>query len=242
MKTKNYTVIKRLVLPFLLLNFIFMILSCKNESREQLERNRQIYPDTISDREVEVKAYTGNISSINTTANKEAGVTGNIAIRIEGDLVRFTVTAENLAPDMMHRQFLLTAGQEGNLNCPGQNADANKDGIIDIKEFTQASTGVNVIPLHMGPSTLETNVDTYPKTNINGEMYFSRTTNLDSLRTSVNSDYGIDDIDWSQMIYVVQGIPGDVTLQQTVQSDQDISAQQTVPVGCARLEETRVKS
>lgn len=231
----------KIITPVFFLAFLILSFSCRNDNRQpdDLEEQQINQQDTLENVQVQVRAYSGDITGMNTMQD-ESAVTGNITVRIEGDLVRFTVSAENLAPDMMHRQFLVASGTGNKPTCPGSNADANNDGIVDMNEVAGNSNEIQMIPLHMGPSTLQRNVDTYPRSNINGELQFSRTTNLDSIRTAVREGYGVQDFDISNYIYIIQGVPGNVTMQQTVQREEDIPANETVPVGCTILEETGV--
>lgn len=242
MKKQGFNLkIKEIITPLLFLALLILSFSCRNDNRQPDDLNDQQMnqQDTLENRQVQVRAYTGDINGMNTIGDAEE-VTGNVAVRIEGDLIRFTITAENVAPDMMHRQFLVAPGTGNATSCPGPNADANNDGIVDMNEIAGNASELQMIPLHMGPSTLERNVDTYPRSNINGELQFSRTTSLDSIRTAVREGYGVQDFDISNYVYVIQGVAGDVTLQQTVQREENIPVQETVPVGCAVLEETEV--
>ncbi len=238
---ENYQKFTKAITPLLFSAILILSFSCRNENRQQddLEEQQMNQQDTLENTQVQVRAYTGDISGMNTMGD-ETEVTGNVAVRIEGDLIRFTITAENLAPDMMHRQFLVASGSGETTNCPGPDADANNVDIVDMNEIAGNAEELHMIPLHMGPSTLERNVDTYPRSNINGELQFSRTTSLDSINTAVREGYGVQDFDITNYIYIIQGVAGEVTLQQTVQRDQDIPPQETVPVGCAVLEETEV--
>lgn len=256
-KQKNVNKLKQTFTPLIFLTLLILSFSCRDDTRQpdDLDQQQMNQQDTLENRQVEVRAYTGDITGMNTMEDEQA-VTGNVAIRIEGDLVRFTINAQNVAPDMMHRQFLIATGN--NTTCPGPNADANNDGIVDMNEVAGDTEQLQMIPLHMGPSTLERNVSTYPRSNINGELQFSRTTSLDSIRTAVREGYGVQDFDFSNYVYIIQGIAGEVTLQQTVQREEDfpahetgevnidhteegdISPHETVPVGCAVLTETEV--
>lgn len=256
-KRKNDHKLKKILNPIIFLALLILGFSCRDDTRQpdDLDQQQINQQDTLENRQVQVRAYTGDITGMNTMG-EEPEVTGNVAIRVEGDLVRFTISAENLAPDMMHRQFLVATGNS--TTCPGPNADANNDGIVDMNEVAGNAEQLQMIPLHMGPSTLERNVSTYPRSNINGELQFSRTTSLDSIRTAVREGYGVQDFEFSNYIYIIQGIAGEVTLQQTVQREEDfpahetgevniehteegdISPHDTVPVGCAVLTETEV--
>lgn len=256
-KQKTDHKLKKTFAPLIFLALLILSFSCRDETRQvdDLDQQQMDQLDTLENRQVQVRAYTGDITGMNTMG-EEPEVTGNVAIRIEGDLVRFTINAQNVAPDMMHRQFLVSTGN--NNSCAGPDADKNNDGIVDMNEVAGDTEELQMIPLHMGPSTLEKNVSTYPRSNINGEIQFSRTTSLDSIRTAVREGYGVQDFDFSNYIYIIQGIAGEVTLQQTVQREEDFPAHETgevdleqtkegdisphdsVPVGCAVLEETDV--
>ncbi|MCM4160793.1 hypothetical protein FHG64_00325 [Antarcticibacterium flavum] len=221
------------------LGAILVFSSCKDENRgrevdDPVQTN--MATDTLATQQVEVRNFTGDITSINTETNAGTEVSGTVNLRVEGSLMRIVVTAEGLAPDMMHMQHLQTA-ETGSTQCPGQNADANNDGIVDVTEVSNSDRGIHMIPLHMGPSSLEPNVDTYPRTNVNGELQFQRTISLDSLRTAVQEEFGMQDVDFTQFSYVIQGVAQDSKIPQTVQSVSGVEAYASIPVGCAKLEE-----
>lgn len=109
-----------------------------------------------------------------------------------------------------------------------------------MNEISGNVNELRMLPLNMGPSILERDVDTYPRTNMNGEMQFLMTTSFASTETAFRDAYGMQEFNISNSVYLVQGVSGNVTLQQTVQREQNIPPQQTVPVGFATLEETEV--
>lgn len=233
--------LKKAVMPFFIISMLILFSSCRNESREADDiQMQEMEADTVmstTTREVESRTYNGNITSINTSANTDTEVSGNVELLVEGDLMRIFVTAEGLAADMMHMQHLQTPGRGQTTNCPGEDADGNNDGIIDVTEISQDSEGIYMIPLHMGPSSLEMNVSTYPRTNVNGELQFTRTISLDSLRNAVSEEYGMQELDFSDFTYIIQGVAEDASLPQSAQSASDVPLHQSIPVGCAKLEE-----
>lgn len=213
--------------------------SCRNETRDPepvIDTTSTI--DTTANRQVEVRTFTGDISTINKEANGGTDVSGTVSLRVEGDLMRITVTAEGLSGDMMHLQHLQTSQAGEDTNCPGANADSNNDGVVDVTEVTDESRGFRIIPLNMGPSNLEVNVDTYPRSNVNGELQFQRTLSLDSLRTAVKEEYGMDGLDFTRFTYVIQGVdPNATNVPASTRSVADVPTHASVPVGCAKLEE-----
>lgn len=223
----------------LFLGVVLVFSSCKDENRGR-EVDDPIRmdntTDTVTTGQAEVRNFTGDIQAINTDANAETEVTGTVNLRVEGELMRIVVTAEGLSPDMMHMQHLQTA-ETGETGCPGQDADANNDGIVDVAEVSGSERGIRMIPLHMGPSSLEINVDTYPRSNVNGELQFQHTLSLDSLRTAVREKYNMQDVDFTSLTYVIQGVAQDADIPQSVQPLSGVDGYASIPVGCAKLEE-----
>jgi hypothetical protein len=217
---------------------LVVLASCRDENRGR-EVDDPIQMDGTTDtitQQVQIRNFTGDIASLNTDANAGTEVTGTVNLRVEGELMRIVVTAEGLSPDMMHMQHLQTS-ETGDTSCPGQDADANNDGIVDVTEVSASERGIYMIPLNMGPSSLELNVDTYPRTNINGALQFQRTISLDSLRTAVREEYGLQDVDFTRFAYIIQGVAQDADIPKSVQSVPEIDSYASIPVGCAELVE-----
>lgn len=238
--TFSRTQTRKAIIPFFILGMIVLLFSCRNENREADDiQMQEMEADTVTTttREVESRTYNGNITALNTNANADTEVSGNVELLVEGDLMRIMVTAEGLAPDMMHMQHLQTPARGQATNCPGADADENNDGIVDVTEVTPDAEGVYMIPLHMGPSSLEMNVNTYPRTNVNGELQFTRTISVDSLRNAVSEEYGMQELDFTDFTYIIQGVAEDASVPQSAQSAADVPLHQSIPVGCAKLEE-----
>src|SRR5690606_13921728 len=161
-------------------------------------------------------------------------ISGEVAMRVEGDLMRFDISADGLAPDMMHMQYLLVSQTGDETQCPGSVEDLTS---TEGDNGTTAASGTTLrrIPLHMG-GTLDLESDTYPRTNVNGELQFSHVISLDSLRQSVRNEYQMQDLDFSKFTFVIRGIP-DAQASSTPGRGSTASVQDT-PVGCAKLQET----
>lgn len=213
--------------------------SCRNEQEQQEERiEAQTNIDTVVD--PEPRAYRGEISTLNQELNDGNEVDGRVAIRIARGIMRVNVYAQGLEPDMRHMQHL-QASEETATECPGPDADDNNDGVIDVMEITDEPEGVVLIPLNMGPSSLEVDVLTYPMANDNGEIQFEAHLHIDSLRTAVQEEYGIENIDFTRFTYILQGVSPETSLPQSTVTVGDIPPHATVPVGCAVLEEVEVE-
>lgn len=233
---------KKLMMLFIIAGITVFSTSCRDDrtSTDQQQIDTTV-TDTTANRQVEVRAFQGDINTINQDANGGTEVTGSVDLRVEGDLMRISVFAEGLAPDMMHLQHLQTSQTGEKTQCPGENAEANNDGVVDVTEVTDESQGLRMIPLNMGPSTLQVNVDTYPRSNINGELQFKRTLSLDSLRTAVRKEYGMEDLDFTRFTYIIQGVAPESNIPASSKSVANVPAYASVPVGCAELQETEVE-
>ncbi len=221
---KNYTIL-------IVMSVMFAAISCKQNTRDQ-DRTQPVEIESREiEKEIEPRAFIGEINSVGDSGNN---LSGEIAMRVEDDLMRFTVSVENLAPDMMHMQYLLVSQTGDETQCPGNVEEVERIGESSGTTATRGTT-IRRIPLHMGPSTLNMNSDTYPRTNVNGELQFSRVVSLDSLRNAVRTEYNMQDLDFSKFTFVIRGIPdGESSTPQT----RDTRSVFDTPVGCAKLQET----
>lgn len=239
MKNSNSTKLSALYVFFLLIAITIFSSSCRNERGDQdLPQTDTEAVDTVADIETEPKAYRGEISPLNLKFN-DGEVSGSVAMRIELGVMRINVYAEGLEPNMMHLQHL-QASEEKKTDCPGPDADRNNDGIIDVTEITDDPEGVKMIPLNMGPSSLEVDVPTYPYSNVNGVIQFETYVHIDSLRTAVRKQYGIENVDFTNFTYVIQSVSKDASIPGTTVTIGEIPPYKTVPIGCAVLEEEDV--
>src|SRR5690606_34102972 len=102
-----------------------------------------------------------------------------------------------------------------------------------------SGTTLRRIPLHMG-GTLDLESDTYPRTNINGELQFSHVISLDTLRQSLRNEYQMQDLDFTKFTFVIRGIPDAQSSAAPVAGS--TGSVQDTPVGCAKLQETVINN
>ncbi len=216
----------------IVMSVMFTAISCKQNTRDQDQTQPAEIESREIEREVEPRAFIGEINSVGDSGNN---LSGKIAMRVEGDLMRFTVSAEGLARDMMYMQYLLVSQNGDETQCPGTVEEVERMG--DSNGITAASgTTIRRIPLHMGPTNLQMDSDTYPRSNINGELQFSRVVSLDSLRNAVRTEYNMQSLDFSKFTFIMRGLPeGQASRTQVTGSK---SSAQNIPAGCAKLQET----
>lgn len=230
MKTSDLKKILQQISLITLLGLLSFTTSCKQNAKEDDPVQQREVDTTTVVREVEPRAFTGEIRSVGNSGD----VSGEIAMRIEGGLMRFNITADGLAPDMMHIQYLLVSQTGDETQCPGSVEDVTN---AESNQGTTATSGTTLrrIPLHMG-GTLDMESDTYPRTNINGELQFSHVISLDSLKTQVRNEYQMQDLDFSKFTFVIRGIPDKQSSSAKVSGS--TGSVENTPVGCAKLQET----
>lgn len=223
----------KVVMMFLFIAVLFF--SCRNSGNNENDTDdfntQQTTTDTVAT-PVEVRAYTGKINAVKNSGEE---ISGEIAVRVEGDLARFHISAEGLAPEMMHIQYLLVSQTGNQTDCPG---DVEEMGTNENNTTVQ-DDGLSRIPIHAGTTTMDLDVDTYPRTNANGELEFTRTVSLDSVRTAVSSEFAMpQDLDFTKVTFVVRGIPD---AESDPGPNRGTSGLENITVGCARLQETTVR-
>jgi hypothetical protein len=233
---KNLYFIKAttILFTFFITGVLLITTSCRDNTREQ-DRNQEqpVIESRDIVREVEPRAYSGDIRRVGNEGND---ISGEIAMRIEGDLMRFTVSAEGLAPDMMHMQYLLVSQTGDETQCPGSVEEVETMGESN-GTTTVSGTTIRRIPLHTSPTNLNIDADTYPRTNVNGDLQFTQVISMDSLRAAVRDQYQMQDFDFSKLTFVIRGIP---EAQSTSDRTRSSRSAPDIPVGCAKLQEVPI--
>lgn len=236
---------RKLTLLLFIGTFFF---SCKNDKKENndIDQNTQQVSVDTSFVQNEVKAFTGKINSIKST---NAKISGEVAVRIEGELARFNISAEGLAPDMRHMQYLLVSRAGNATQCP---QDVEKMEIGDTNAQNRQNNQTSGtdqdlirIPLQTGPITAGVeDMDLYPRTNENGDFEYTQTVHLDSLGSSVDSQFSLQNLDFKNVTFVLRGIPDSESNQ--LAQNRGASGQSqgidNITVACARFQETPVNN
>lgn len=222
-----------LLVPFFLCTFF----SC--DQQQQTTDEGEVAEDQAVDAiatEYLPRVYEVNLSGLNSAANEARIIRGTAKFEVQDNQLMITVNAEGLEPNTMHLQHLhsFEAGEEA--SCPsGMEADANKDGIIDLIE-TRESAGITMIPLHDNPVSMEIKTETYPTADDEGKISYQQTVNLDELSSAYKDKFGLDTLDLTRHVIFIHGIGADATLPESVQSLPEVPAHVTLPVACGEID------
>lgn len=218
---------------------LLVIISVIFSSCQQQGNQEESDPEMEGGREKTIQTsekYQADLSAINRRANGNRKVTGTATYKIQNDQLVINIQAEGLEPDMMHSQHLHRFEEDSNASCPpGIEADTNNDGVVDLIE-TKKYAGIIVIPLHDDPSILEINTETYPMSDAQGKINYSKTVNLETLKEALKRKFNIEGLDLSQFVIFIHGVSKDANLPGSAQSLPDVPAHLTLPVACGALE------
>lgn len=175
--------------------------------------------------------YTGELQGLNGV-----DASGTVSLKTtQGGRLVMSVGARGLPPGM-HLAHIhgFTTQNPQEASCPGQDADANGDGVIDLMETEQAA-GKTLIPFTDNPASLQIKAETYPTADQDGTMSWIEDTPLDALEQAVRQQYGTP-LALETRVVFIHGAAQGTELPDTAASLEGVAARVTLPIACAELE------
>jgi hypothetical protein len=179
-------------------------------------------------------SFTAQLQPMNTGVTKTS-TAGTAHFRLDGDRVSIEVKVHGAPPDTVHWQHFhgFTTGVAA--SCPGADADANGDGIVDLIETGKAA-GTTMVPLDSQPAAMDVAHGTYPKADAKGDYSYHATVSLKTLDAALAKAFPGQKLDLAKRVVFIHGVPDDTTLPSTVASLGPIPAQVTLPIACGKIE------
>lgn len=180
------------------------------------------------------RTWSAELTPLNVETTKDEA-SGTATLTVSGDTLTIKVDATGTAPGMMHLQHFhgFTDGDAASA-CPGADADANGDGIIDLIE-TEAEAGVTMVPFHDDPASMEIVADTYPTADDAGSYSYEQSVAFPALEERFAEAFPGQQLDLDRRVIFLHGVPEGTDLPDTVQSLGDIPAQVTLPIACGTI-------
>ncbi|MFP7673671.1 hypothetical protein ACG74X_09990 [Marivita sp. S0852] len=179
--------------------------------------------------------WRADLTALNPDATQMAA-SGTATLTVSGDTLTITVDATGTAPGIMHLQhFHGFAEGDATSACPGADADANGDGIVDLIE-TEPVAGVTMVPFHDDPANLEIVTETYPTADEDGRYSYEQTVSLSDLEARFADAFPGQQLDFDRRVVFLHGVSEDMDLPETAQSLGDIPAHVTLPIACGTLD------
>jgi len=176
----------------------------------------------------------GEFKPMNTGVEPAQNVTGTITIQGSEGEATIDLEASGLSPGlhMAHLHGFESEDPEA-ASCPGDDADANGDGIIDLIE-TERAAGVTLVPLTDDPGSLSIESDSYPKADENGSMKYSQAVSLLGLDEAMRNQHDTP-LALEKRVVFIHGVAEGATLPDSVASLEGVPASATLPIACAEL-------
>ena len=178
--------------------------------------------------------WSAELAPLNASA---AGgeTSGSATLTLSGDTLAITLDAKGTPPGIMHLQHLhgFVAGDQA-AHCPGADADANGDGIIDLIE-TEPLAGTTMVPLHADPVSLEIVADSYPTAAADGSYHYAQSVSLAALNDAIGKAFPGQKLDLERRVIFLHGVAESAQLPGTVQSLAGVPAHVTLPIACGEI-------
>lgn len=179
-------------------------------------------------------ALKGEFMPMNTGVQPAQNVAGTVSIHGSDGEIMIELEASGLSAGMhmAHLHGFKTDDPQA-AACPGMNADANGDGIIDLIE-TEATAGVTLVPLTDDPASVMIESDTYPVADEGGRMAYGRVVQMTALEEAMHNEYATPPALEKRVVFI-HGVPDEAELPDSVASLEGVPAGATLPIACAEL-------
>jgi hypothetical protein len=181
--------------------------------------------------------WVAELHALNTKATKSQA-TGEVRFTAHGDSLTIHVHMKGVPAGIEHWQHFHGFPDAHQSACPTMTADANHDGLIDIRE-TEPAAGTTMVPFNADPVGMDIPTHTYPQAISNGTYDYTKTVSLAALQHAFGGVYKGGQIDLERRVAMVHGVPESTTLPPTVASLGTIPARVTLPLACGPIK--RVK-
>lgn len=171
---------------------------------------------------------------MNTTVTGDK-TTGEARFEMKGDELVISVKVNGAPPGIEHWQHFHGFKSDKEAKCPGQGADANGDGIVDLIE-TEPAAGTTMVPFDEAPASMDVAHGTYPKASDKGAYDYHKTVSVKALTTAFEMAFDGQKLDLDRRVVFIHGVPSDTKLPSTVASLGPIPAQVTLPIACGKIE------
>lgn len=177
--------------------------------------------------------YEAQLAAMNSgvTGSK---TTGTATFTVNGDDLTIRIKVKGASPDTVHWQHFHGFKDGTPAACPGPDADANHDGIIDLIETGKAS-GTTMVPFITDPASMDVAHGTYPTADADGNYTYTETVSLKALEAAFGKAFPGQKLDLAHRVVYIHGVPAATKLPDTVQSLGPIPAQVTLPIACGRI-------
>lgn len=178
--------------------------------------------------------YVAHLHALNTSVT-HAKTTGEARFTVDGDTLKIDVRVHGAPAGIEHWQHFHGFADGQAATCAAAAADANHDGIIDVTETAKAS-GTTMVPFTTDPASMDVPHGTYPKADAKGDYHYTASVSLKALDASFAKAFPGQQLDLTNRVVYIHGVPDSDRLPSSVASLGPIPASVTLPIACGRIE------
>jgi hypothetical protein len=161
--------------------------------------------------------------------------TGDARFDVMDQVLALRVSVRGVPADLEHWQHLHGFKENRKATCPTDQADVNHDGIIDITE-TEPVSGMTMVPFNRDPATMQVVSDTYPKSALDGVLFYEHAVPVTTLEAAFAKAFGGQSLDLDRRVVFIHGVAPASKFPASVASLRTIPASVTLPIACGVVE------
>lgn len=183
------------------------------------------------------ESYVAHLVPMNTQVTL-SNTTGEARFDVQGDRLVIDIRVKNAPANMIHWQHFHGFTTAERATCPGLDADANGDRIVDLIE-TEPTAGTTMVPFDRQPAAMDVAHGHYPKASADGSYHYHQAVSMEALSAAFAKAFNGQDLNLDKRVVFIHGVPADTNLPSTVQSLGPIPAAVTLPIACGEIERVR---
>lgn len=190
-------------------------------------------PDTLEDEQSIEGRYQALLRPMNTAL---AGNThGKLSLQVMAERLSVTIHLNDGPAQVVHPQYIYSGA-----TCPGENADLNRDGYMDLLE-SDSFFGARLIPLDGDLASGAAGMDGFPTSDSLGQTHYYREGNLTALLEDLSSYHGPElSLRLAGRVVVIHGVHPDTYLPGTIRAPADAGEHESLPIACGVLERVKL--
>lgn len=205
--------------PFSLIYLLGLSLlwSCGKEDKKHLPPPHEAQEERPNEEGLKTGSYRIILSPLNNQTFKHlSNGTGNIETLTEGMALQIKMVGTPAG--ITHHQYL----HDGK-SCPEEYHDTNKDGLIDADEVIKFS-GKMLMDLDVDLNTQDPLDQEFPRADRSGHYTYTEMVEPDVL-----------DFDPQGKVIIVYGVPAKTPLPETIETLNELSSQESLPIACGKI-------
>lgn len=194
-----------------------LLWSCGKEDKKHLHPPLEAQEERPNEEGLRTGTYRIVLAPLNNQVFKHSSNgTANIETLTEGIAIQIKMVGT--PSGITHRQYL----HDGN-SCPEGHQDINQDGLVDVGEVIKAS-GKKMMDLDSDLNSQDQLDQEFPRADGSGHYTYTEMMKPDALN-----------FDPQGKVIIVYGVPSRTPLPETIETINELSSQESLPIACGKI-------